>query len=182
MPSEDVRRYFSERRYSLLVAQFRQLLLALVVWCSAGSSVVLVWAFFRTRCPFNNCVMASLEGCPTIEPLSQYIKARSLLPITSVLCLLRTVAIHSLLTLNIREVNSLASNSPVTSLATLSPWCVHFATFNDSNEGLKSPLQWVDYACSYIPSNLSWRLPLLMQCVIGTVLAVGSLLIPESPR
>jgi MFS family permease len=41
---------------------------------------------------------------------------------------------------------------------------------------------WVDYFCSYIKSDWSWRLPLLMQCVMGTLLAVGSLLICESPR
>lgn len=41
---------------------------------------------------------------------------------------------------------------------------------------------WVDYFCSFIPSHWSWRLPLLMQCVMGTLLAVGSLLICESPR
>lgn len=42
--------------------------------------------------------------------------------------------------------------------------------------------QWTDYACSFINSDLSWRLPLFMQCVIGAILAGGSLLIPESPR
>lgn len=41
---------------------------------------------------------------------------------------------------------------------------------------------WVDYFCSYIESNYSWRLPLLLQCVMGGLLAAGSLLIPESPR
>ncbi|EJT97810.1 hypothetical protein DACRYDRAFT_119041 [Dacryopinax primogenitus] len=41
---------------------------------------------------------------------------------------------------------------------------------------------WTDYFCSYIPSHLSWRLPLLMQCLIGLILSLGSLLIPESPR
>ena len=41
---------------------------------------------------------------------------------------------------------------------------------------------WVDYFCSYIESNYSWRLPLGMQCVMGALLAVGSLLIVESPR
>ncbi|KIM41184.1 hypothetical protein M413DRAFT_445884 [Hebeloma cylindrosporum] len=41
---------------------------------------------------------------------------------------------------------------------------------------------WTDYFCSFINSNLSWRIPLSLQCVIGVILAVGSLLMPESPR
>ncbi|KAF5335338.1 hypothetical protein D9611_011733 [Ephemerocybe angulata] len=41
---------------------------------------------------------------------------------------------------------------------------------------------WTDYFCSYIESHLSWRLPLLVQCIIGFILAAGTLLIPESPR
>ncbi|CZR53806.1 sugar transporter STL1 [Phialocephala subalpina] len=41
---------------------------------------------------------------------------------------------------------------------------------------------WVDYFCSYINSNYSWRLPLLMQCVMGALLGIGSLVIVESPR
>lgn len=41
---------------------------------------------------------------------------------------------------------------------------------------------WVDYFCSYIKSDWTWRLPLLMQVVMGGLLAVGSLLIVESPR
>jgi len=41
---------------------------------------------------------------------------------------------------------------------------------------------WTDYFCSYIPSHYSWRVPLLMQCVIGLILSIGSLIIPESPR
>jgi MFS family permease len=41
---------------------------------------------------------------------------------------------------------------------------------------------WVDYFCSFIDSGLSWRLPLLMQCVIGALLGLGSLIIVESPR
>ncbi|KAI5308220.1 hypothetical protein KEM55_006261, partial [Ascosphaera atra] len=41
---------------------------------------------------------------------------------------------------------------------------------------------WVDYACSYIESDVSWRLPLLVQCVMGALLGVGSLVISESPR
>ncbi|KAF5356121.1 hypothetical protein D9756_004059 [Leucocoprinus leucothites] len=41
---------------------------------------------------------------------------------------------------------------------------------------------WVDYFCSYIESDLSWRIPLFLQCVIGFILAVGTLVVPESPR
>lgn len=41
---------------------------------------------------------------------------------------------------------------------------------------------WVDYFFSYIPSDLSWRLPLSLQVIIGATLCLGSLLLPESPR
>ncbi|KAM3077421.1 Ribulose bisphosphate carboxylase large chain [Clarireedia jacksonii] len=41
---------------------------------------------------------------------------------------------------------------------------------------------WVDYFCSYIKSDYSWRIPLLMQCVMGALLGLGSLVIVESPR
>jgi MFS family permease len=41
---------------------------------------------------------------------------------------------------------------------------------------------WVDYFCSYIKSDWSWRIPLLMQCVMGALLAAGSVVICESPR
>lgn len=41
---------------------------------------------------------------------------------------------------------------------------------------------WVDYFCGYINSDLSWRIPLLMQCVMGALLGLGSLIIVESPR
>lgn len=41
---------------------------------------------------------------------------------------------------------------------------------------------WVDYFCSYIDNDWAWRVPLLMQCVMGGLLCVGSLLICESPR
>lgn len=41
---------------------------------------------------------------------------------------------------------------------------------------------WVDYACSWIESDYSWRTPLFMQCVMGFLLAVGSTVISESPR
>lgn len=41
---------------------------------------------------------------------------------------------------------------------------------------------WVDYFCSFIENDWSWRVPLLLQCVMGGLLAVGSLLICESPR
>ncbi|CAH7670951.1 general substrate transporter [Phakopsora pachyrhizi] len=41
---------------------------------------------------------------------------------------------------------------------------------------------WLDYFSSFIESDWSWRLPLFFQCVIGSILAIGSLIIPESPR
>ena len=41
---------------------------------------------------------------------------------------------------------------------------------------------WVDYFCSFINSNYSWRLPLFFQCVMGALLGLGSLVICESPR
>jgi MFS family permease len=41
---------------------------------------------------------------------------------------------------------------------------------------------WVDYFCGFIESNMSWRIPLLMQCVMGALLGFGSLIIVESPR
>ncbi len=41
---------------------------------------------------------------------------------------------------------------------------------------------WVDYFCSYIRNDWAWRTPLLMQCVMGALLSIGSLLICESPR
>lgn len=42
--------------------------------------------------------------------------------------------------------------------------------------------QWIDYFSSFITSDLSWRIPLFVQVVIGLILAGGTLLIPESPR
>ncbi|CAN8103639.1 unnamed protein product [Discula destructiva] len=41
---------------------------------------------------------------------------------------------------------------------------------------------WVDYFCGFIDSDYSWRLPLAMQCVMGGLLGLGSLVIVESPR
>ncbi|KAJ5470851.1 Mitochondrial substrate/solute carrier [Penicillium desertorum] len=41
---------------------------------------------------------------------------------------------------------------------------------------------WVDYFCSFIDSDYSWRLPLLFQCIMGALLGLGSLVICESPR
>ncbi|KAI9609506.1 hypothetical protein H4Q26_007463 [Puccinia striiformis f. sp. tritici PST-130] len=40
---------------------------------------------------------------------------------------------------------------------------------------------WLDYFSSFIESDWSWRFPLFFQCVIGTILMIGSFLIPESP-
>jgi hypothetical protein len=42
--------------------------------------------------------------------------------------------------------------------------------------------QWIDYFCSFIDSNLGWRIPLSIQVVIGVILALGSIILPESPR
>lgn len=41
---------------------------------------------------------------------------------------------------------------------------------------------WVDYFCGHIDGDMSWRLPLFMQCVMGALLGLGSLIIVESPR
>ncbi|ODQ67618.1 hypothetical protein NADFUDRAFT_69386 [Nadsonia fulvescens var. elongata DSM 6958] len=41
---------------------------------------------------------------------------------------------------------------------------------------------WVDYVCSFLKSNLSWRIPLFIQCVMGFLLLLGSLVIVETPR
>jgi sugar porter (SP) family MFS transporter len=41
---------------------------------------------------------------------------------------------------------------------------------------------WVDYGCSYIKNDWAWRVPLMMQILMGSLLALGSFLILESPR
>ncbi|VVT48871.1 uncharacterized protein SAPINGB_P001991 [Magnusiomyces paraingens] len=41
---------------------------------------------------------------------------------------------------------------------------------------------WVDYAASFIESDVSWRLPLFIQCIMGSLLLLGSLVIVETPR
>lgn len=41
---------------------------------------------------------------------------------------------------------------------------------------------WVDYGSSFLDNNWSWRIPLLMQCIMGAFLCVGSLVIAETPR
>ncbi|KAI9684659.1 MAG: hypothetical protein M1829_000032 [Trizodia sp. TS-e1964] len=41
---------------------------------------------------------------------------------------------------------------------------------------------WVDYFCYPIDNNYAWRIPLMMQCVMGALLGAGSLIICESPR
>lgn len=41
---------------------------------------------------------------------------------------------------------------------------------------------WVDYLFSFLKTDLSWRLPLSFQSIIGITLCLGSLLLPESPR
>lgn len=41
---------------------------------------------------------------------------------------------------------------------------------------------WVDYFCSFIDNDYSWRVPLALQCFMGALLGIGSLIICESPR
>jgi hypothetical protein len=41
---------------------------------------------------------------------------------------------------------------------------------------------WVDYFCSFIENDWAWRVPLALQVVMGGLLAIGSLVICESPR
>ena len=41
---------------------------------------------------------------------------------------------------------------------------------------------WFDYLCSFLRGDAAWRMPLLVQPVIGLTLAFGSVLLPESPR
>lgn len=41
---------------------------------------------------------------------------------------------------------------------------------------------WIDYGCTFIEGNLSWRIPLLIQCVIGFALFCGTFVIVETPR
>lgn len=41
---------------------------------------------------------------------------------------------------------------------------------------------WIGYFCSFMESDLTWRVPLSVQCFIGALLAAGSLAMPESPR
>ncbi|QLQ81935.1 hypothetical protein HG537_0G01890 [Torulaspora globosa] len=41
---------------------------------------------------------------------------------------------------------------------------------------------WIDYGCSFIEGNASWRVPLLLQSVIGFALFCGTFVIVETPR
>lgn len=41
---------------------------------------------------------------------------------------------------------------------------------------------WVDYGFSFLHSNWSWRMPLVLQCVIGAMLLAGTFVIVETPR
>jgi MFS family permease len=41
---------------------------------------------------------------------------------------------------------------------------------------------WVDYGCGFIENDYSWRVPLGLQCIMGALLGLGSLVIVESPR
>lgn len=44
------------------------------------------------------------------------------------------------------------------------------------------PRKWIAYFTSFLTSDLSWRIPLGVQIIIGALLALGTLFIPESPR
>lgn len=41
---------------------------------------------------------------------------------------------------------------------------------------------WVDYGFSFIQNDYSWRIPLLIQCIVGFLLYIGSFVIVETPR
>lgn len=41
---------------------------------------------------------------------------------------------------------------------------------------------WIGYACSFFTNDFSWRLPLFIQCIGGSILFFGSFVTPESPR
>ncbi|PWN45642.1 hypothetical protein IE81DRAFT_339222 [Ceraceosorus guamensis] len=41
---------------------------------------------------------------------------------------------------------------------------------------------WIDYFCSFLTGDISWRAPLFFQVAVGLILAFGSLTLPESPR
>ncbi|RUS28736.1 general substrate transporter [Jimgerdemannia flammicorona] len=41
---------------------------------------------------------------------------------------------------------------------------------------------WIDYGTQYIDSDVSWRLPLLLQIIAGVFLGIGILFFPFSPR
>ncbi|GMM36062.1 hypothetical protein DASC09_033870 [Saccharomycopsis crataegensis] len=41
---------------------------------------------------------------------------------------------------------------------------------------------WIDYGCSLLPNDYSWRIPLSIQCIIGSFLFLGSYVIVETPR
>lgn len=41
---------------------------------------------------------------------------------------------------------------------------------------------WIDYMFSFLKTDLSWRLPLSFQVIVGMTLCLGSIMLPESPR
>ena len=41
---------------------------------------------------------------------------------------------------------------------------------------------WIDYFCSFINGDYAWRIPLSLQCLMGGLLALGAIVISESPR
>ncbi|KAG9665037.1 putative hexose transporter, partial [Aureobasidium melanogenum] len=58
-------------------------------------------------------------------------------------------------------------------LATLGGASYHSGAFISS---------WVTYATLKIPSNWSWRLPSLLQCIFSIIISIAILFTPESPR
>jgi hypothetical protein len=41
---------------------------------------------------------------------------------------------------------------------------------------------WIGYACYPLEGNIQWRLPLGIQCIAPGILALGTYVLPESPR
>ncbi|KAG7748458.1 hypothetical protein KL912_002363 [Ogataea haglerorum] len=55
------------------------------------------------------------------------------------------------------------------------------AQFTGNIMGYASSI-WIDYGCSFIENNLSFRIPLMLQVVFGSILFFGSFALVESPR
>lgn len=105
------------------------------------------------------------------------IKAKSHHPITYVL---RSTALALAKQCNFSAARSRAWNSQSISSAMHRPLYV-FCWLTCAHSWL-TKAQWIDYFCSFFESDMSWRIPLSVQCIIGALLAAGSLTMPESPR